>query len=218
MRCKPPWTSTATAWSLVPPAGPSPLLSSGKTVPGTTPGERTQVILSARVRAADFFRTDGQHRRNAVGAHGVKLDAAPEAPSWGQVLACSPPVPVRIQRRAAAATDTHPSPHRYTCQAWTVHDGAGCEAVRPSPAIWACRDSPAPVLMRVSVPASATAGRAASGGPRVVAGRVDARSECGVARGWRTAQQLARPIGRSVTADGSGRVGGRHPRPGKDPS
>ena len=107
-----------------------------------------------------------------MGAHGVKLDAAPEAPSWGQVLACSPLVLVRIQRRAAAATDTHPSPHRYTCQAWTVHGGAGCEAVRPSPAIWACRDSPAPVLMRASVPASATAGQAASGGPRVVAGRV----------------------------------------------
>jgi hypothetical protein len=33
MRCKPPWTSTATAWYLVSPAGPSPLLTAGKTVP-----------------------------------------------------------------------------------------------------------------------------------------------------------------------------------------
>ena len=42
-----------------------------------------------------------------MGAHGVKLDAAPDAPPWGEVLACLP-VPVRIQRRAVAATDTHP--------------------------------------------------------------------------------------------------------------
>jgi hypothetical protein len=150
MRCKPPWMSTATAWSLVFRAGPSSLLTAGKSVPGTRLAHRLPTS-SAR---------DGQHRRNAVCAHGVKLDAAPEAPSWGQVLACSPPVPVRIQRRAVAATDTHPSPHRYTCQAQTVHGGAGCEAVRASPALWARRESPVPVLMPVSVPASAITGQA----------------------------------------------------------
>jgi len=151
-----------------------------------------------------------------VGPHGVKLGAAPDAPSWGQVLACSPPVPVRIQRRAVAATDTHPSPHRYTCQAQTVHGGAGCEAVRASPADWACRGSPVPVLIRASEPAS-TAGQAASGGPRVAPRRDDAPSECGEARGWRTVQQLARPIGRSVTAGGSGRVCGRTRALGRTP-
>jgi hypothetical protein len=196
MRCKPPWTSTATAWYLN--------LSCLALTPAHGRHERTHT------RDAGFFRHDGQHRRNVVGAHGVKLDAAPDAPSWGQVLACSPPVPVRIQRRAVAATDTHPSPHRHTRQARTVHGRPGCEAVRTSPAFWACHDSPVPVP-------AATAGQAASGRPHVAAVRDDAPSECGEALGWRTAQQLARPIGRSVTAGGSS-VCGRHPRPGKDPS
>jgi len=45
MRCKPPWTSTATTWFLVSPAGPSSLLTAGMSVPETAPGERSQVIL-----------------------------------------------------------------------------------------------------------------------------------------------------------------------------
>ena len=218
MRCKPPWTSTATTWFLVSPAGPSSLLTAGMSVPRNRAGgafSGDPGPLAHRLPASSA--TDGHHRRNVVGAHGVKLGAAPDAPSWGQVLACPPPVPVRIQRRAMAATDTHPSPHCHACQARKVPGGAGCEAVRSSPAV-ACRDSPVPMLMPVSVPASAVAGQAANGGPRIAAGRDDAPSECGEARGWRIAQQLARPIGRSVTAGGSGRVCGRHPRPGKDPS
>jgi hypothetical protein len=140
--------------------------------------------------------TDGQLRRNAVGTHGVKLDAAPDAPPWGEVLECLPPVPVRTQRRAVAATDIHPPPHRHTRQARTVLGRAGCETARTSPAVWACR-----------------------GSRRVMsAGRDGVPAGCETARGWRIAQQVARPIGRSVTAGGSDRTCGRHPRPGKDPS
>jgi hypothetical protein len=67
--------------------------------------------------------TVGQLRRNAVAVHGVKLGAAPDAPPWGEVLACLPPVPVRIQRRAVAARDIHLPPHHHTCQARSVHGG-----------------------------------------------------------------------------------------------
>jgi hypothetical protein len=128
----------------------------GRASPGH-PGRRANGLPASSA-------TDGQHRRNAVGAHGVKLDAAPDAPSWGPVLACSPPVPVRIQRRAAAATDIHPSPHRYTGQVQAAAGGPGCDAVRPSPAVWACRDFLVPVLTRGSAPASRTTGQAASEG------------------------------------------------------
>jgi hypothetical protein len=58
-----------------------------------------------------------------VAVHGVKLDAAPDAPPWGEVLACLPPVPVRNQRRAVAARDIHLPPHHHTCQARSVYGG-----------------------------------------------------------------------------------------------
>jgi len=152
-----------------------------------------------------------------VGAHGVKLDAAPDAPSWGQVLACSPPVLVRIQRRAVAATDTHPSPHRYTRQAQTVYDGAGCEAVRASPAFWACRDSSLPVLTPMSVPASATAGQARTADRAWWPARrrtVGMRGSAGMADSTTTG-----PADRPERDSGWQRPSLRpHPRPGKDPS
>ena len=184
MRCKPPCTSTATAWSLVAPAACSPLHMAGKSEPRTAPGERNQVMLGRSPMACRLRpRLTDQHRRNAVGAHGVKLDAAPDAPPWGEVLACLP-VPVRIQRRAVAATDTHPPPHRHTRQARTVRGGAGCEKVRTRPAVWACRDSPlsALVLVPASAPVLATATRAANGGPRMSAGREIVPAGCGTAR------------------------------------
>ncbi len=162
----------------------------------------------ARARAAGFFTTDGQLRRNAVRTHGVKLDAAPDAPPWGEVLDCPPPVPDRNQRRAVAATDFHPSPYRHTRQARTVRGGGRCEAARTRPAVWACRSSPASLLVsagRDSIPASCRTARCRTAG-------------CKTARGWRIAQQLARPIGRSVTAGGRDRICGRRPCPGKDPS
>jgi hypothetical protein len=160
--------------------------------------------------------TAGQLRRNAVGALGVKLVAAPDAPPWGEVLACLPPVPSRIQRRTVAATDIHPTPHCHARQARTVRGGTGCETVRIRPAVWADRRTSAwvPVLAQVLV----TGTQAANGGPRAAAGQSRIPVTCGAVRGWRIAQQLARPIGRSVTAGGRDRICGRDPRPGKDPS
>ncbi len=207
MPCKPPWTSTATAWFPVRHAGPSTRIRPARAYPETAPGEASPGAPGPLAHGLPASpATDGPLRRNAVGAHGVKLDAAPDAPSWGEVPACSPPVPVRIQRSAAAVTDTHPSPHRHTCQARTVLGGTGCEAVQTCPAVWACRgclkSAPVPVVVALAPVVV----------PRTVAVRVP------TVRGWQTAEQLARPIGRSVIAGGNGRICGRHPRPGKDPS
>ena len=83
--------------------------------------ERTRNLVGQRLPASRV--TVGQLRRNAVAVHGVKLGAAPDAPPWGEVLACLPPVPVRIQRRAVAARDIHLPPHHHTCQARSVHGG-----------------------------------------------------------------------------------------------
>jgi hypothetical protein len=45
MPCKPPWTSTATAWSSVRLAGPSTRIRPAKAYPDTTPRERSQEFL-----------------------------------------------------------------------------------------------------------------------------------------------------------------------------
>ena len=152
--------------------------------------------------------TDGQLRRNAVGALGVKLDAAPDAPPWGKVLACSPQVPVRIQRRAGCHRNSSiPAPPHLPGAdgVWRIW----VRAVPTCPAIWSSRGCLKSVRMRVVI--------AQSGGPHVAAGG-DTPAGHGAARGWRIAEQLARPIGRVVTAGDHGRICGQRPRPGKDPS
>ena len=193
---KAPWTSTVTAWFPVYLADPLPPQGrqerTRNLAGGAFPGHPGALAHGPKASPETY----GQLRRNAVGTHGVKLDAAPDAPPWGEVLESLPPVPVRIQRRAVAATDSHPPPHRHTRQARTVLGTAGCETARTCPAVWACRGS------QQVIPA----------------GRDGVPAGCGIARGWRIAQQVARPIGRRVTEGGSGRMCGQHPRPGKDPS
>jgi hypothetical protein len=98
MRCKPPWMSSATAWLRVFPAEPQP--PRGRL-------ERTRNLVGHGLTA--YHSTKGQLRRNVVGVHGVKLDAAPDTPPWGR---CSP---VCRQLRSATSgrlwlseTFTHP--------------------------------------------------------------------------------------------------------------
>jgi hypothetical protein len=59
--------------------------------------------------------------------------------------------------------------------------------------------------------------QAAEGGPYGAAGHDQVPARYEAAWGWRTAQQAARPIGRSLTAGGSGRVRGRHSHLGRTP-
>jgi hypothetical protein len=111
MRCKPPGCR-------------QPSLASRPACRALTPARRTGAYPEpGRAAAVGSCVTVGQLRRNAVAVHGVKLGAAPDAPPWGEVLACLPPVPVRIQRRAVAARDIHLPPHHHTCQARSVHGG-----------------------------------------------------------------------------------------------
>lgn len=154
-------------------------------LPPHGPQERTRNLVGQRLSAS--CATVGQLRRNAVAVHGVKLGAAPDAPPWGKVLACLPPVPVRIQRRAVAARGIHRPPHHHTRQARSVHGGG-----KPHLAV------------SVLVPALGLASRGARCEWKASRKRPDG---AGHGAGWRIAQlQVARPIGRSVTAGGSDRV------------
>ena len=216
-----------------------------------------------------------------MGSYGVKLGAAPDAPRWGQVLACLPQVRsassggLRLSR-----TFTHPltatPARRGRC---TVEQGV--RQLPPRPAIrssWltlATEPGLAPALAAAGVAGPSCSRRrcwqkrcfatalfrdsvaghsgvwdtgadstgvystgvcrtgvcrtgadnsglatndAGCGGRTVrgAAGRdIPARYEA--AWGWRTAQQVARPVGRSLTAGGDGRVYGRHPHLGRTP-
>jgi len=217
MRCKPPGCrQSQPGFRALLPNLTS--LTGGRTVPETSPGGAIsgQPGPLAHGRSASPG-TAGQLRRNAVGALGVKLVAAPDAPPWGRGarLFCRQSLP-RTQRRAVAATDIHPPPHRHARQARTVRGGTGCETVRTRPAVWADHSTSAtePVLVQVLIAVT----QASNGGPRAAAGQSRTPVRCGAVRGWRIAQQLARPNGRSVTAGGRDRACGRHSRPGKDPS
>jgi hypothetical protein len=100
--------------------------------------------------------TVGQLRRNAVGAHGVKLGAAPDAPPWGKVLACLPPVPVRTQRRAVAARDIPPTPASPHPPGAAGARRSGVQNGADYPAVRTLRGLPALVLvpaLGVTVPA-----------------------------------------------------------------
>jgi hypothetical protein len=152
--------------------------------------------------------TVGQLRRNAVGAHGVKLGAAPDAPPWGKVLACLPPVPVRTQRRAVAARDIHPPQHRHTHQARPVRGGAGCKTERTFPAVRTLRGLPAPVLvpaLGVTVPAGGRdGGHSWSSGATWMTGmtRIAANGCLGVAYAAHAAQTTTAAIANCITSSG----------------
>jgi hypothetical protein len=163
--------------------------------PARRPGAYPETGL-ARLLAS--CATVGQLRRNAVAVHGVKLGAAPDAPPWGEVLACLPPVPVRNQRRAVAARDIHP-PHHHTCQARSVHGGG-----KP--------DFPVSVL----VPALGLAGRGTYcewKAARYIAGRR------GTWRGTANSTTSSGPANWPEHDSGWQRPNLHvNPRPGKDPS
>lgn len=244
MQRNPPNISTAAARFRVVAPGFPVRSGSAYGCPGTSQRECPKVTPQVNLGCSytgppACLATNRPVRRNAMGACGVKLDAAPDTPRWGKVLICLPPVPVRIQRSsAAAATDTHPPLHRHTRQARPVHGGPGCPVVQACAAVRACRGSyppatalglaPGPAMSPGEVPrlpaqsrrttGLATMAQAAEGGPPGPAGRNCAPADNGAAWGWRIAQQVARRISRSLIAGSNGRVSGRHPQLWKDPS
>ncbi len=80
--------------------------------------------------------------RNALGALGVKLGAALDAPPWGQVFARSPSVRLYGWSRSALPTGIHSSLDFRPCQEWNERGpvwsqgprGASC----PGPLRWVC--------------------------------------------------------------------------------
>ena len=137
MQCKPPWMSSATAWLRVFPAEPQP--SRGRR-------ERTRNLVELGLSA--YHSTEGQLRRNVVGVHGVKLDAAPDTPPWGR---CSP---VCRQLRSASSgglwlseTSTHPRTATPARRGRCAADLRGAQRGGAVPIPRACRGLPASVLL-----------------------------------------------------------------------
>ena len=105
MACKPPWTSTADARprsSAQPPADAA--VPEGMSRPG-------RAVSGRRRRGCP----GGHSQRNAVGHLGVKLGAAPDAPSSGQVLVRTLSDLLPSARRRAISTFICPSRESLVC-------------------------------------------------------------------------------------------------------
>ena len=142
MACKPPWTSTAKARPGYPRQTASRHADVGASVPGNP--LRLRLARSRQVEAplstpsAPRGRRQrnavGRCRRNAAGHHGVKLDAAPDAPHWGEVLVRTPTDQLVSARRRAISTFICPSRESQICLALAkdLGDKDTC-GQRPSP-------------------------------------------------------------------------------------
>ena len=153
-------------------------------------------------------------RGNAVGSPSVKVGAAPDTPSWGQVLARHL-LRDRLDRRAVSVTLRQLSgPLPPLC----IHEsrsgrggpGAGGRSRRATPAVWARSETPAPAVESGLVlwpPAGIGSGHVA---------QADAPEATVKARQIR--QYLVRLISPGRDTGSNGRRRGRRPLPGKDPS
>lgn len=112
MACKPPWTSTAKARPGSPRQTDSRHAAAGASLPGNGPApllvrsRQVEVPLSApsALRGCHQRNAVGRCRRNAAGHGGVKLNAAPDAPHWGEVLVRTPSDQFVSARRRAIST------------------------------------------------------------------------------------------------------------------
>jgi hypothetical protein len=153
-------------------------------------------------------------RGNAVGSPSVKVGAAPDTPSWGQVLARHLPRD-RLDRRAGSVTlrqlsGSLPPLRIHEPRSRRGDPGAGGRSRRATPAVWARSETPAPAVesgLVLRSPAGIGSGHVA---------QADARNATVKARQRR--QYLVRLISPGRDTGSNGRRRGRRPLPGKDPS
>lgn len=153
-------------------------------------------------------------RGNAVGSPSVKVGAAPDTPSWGQVLARHL-LRDRLDRRAGSVTlhqlsGSSPPLRIHETRGGRGGPGAGGKSRRATPAVWARSKPPAPGVesgLTLWSPPGRGSGNEA---------RTDARSAAVEAQQiW---QYLVRLISPGRDTGSNGRRRGRRPLPGKDPS
>jgi hypothetical protein len=182
--------------------------------PGRLPGCPGWVARRSRKTGQGHPRHTDRCRGNAVGSPSVKVGAAPDTPSWGQVLARHL-LRDRLDRRAESVTLRQLSgsflPLRiHESRSGRGDPGAGGRSRRATPAVWARSETPAPAVESGLVlwpPAGIGSGYVA---------QADARNTTVKARQIR--QYLVRLISPGRDTGSNGRRRGRRPLPGKDPS
>jgi hypothetical protein len=178
------------------------------------PGCPGRVARKRRKTGQGHSRHTDRCRGNAVGSPSVKVGAAPDTPSWGQVLARHL-LRDRLDRRAGSVTLRQLSgsllPLRiHESRSGRGDPGAGGRSRRATPAVWARSETPAPAVESGLVlwpPAGIGSGYVA---------QADARNTTVKARQIR--QYLVRLISPGRDTGSNGRRRGRRPLPGKDPS
>jgi len=149
-----------------------------------------------------------------VGSPSVKVGAAPDTPSWGQVLARHL-LRDRLDRRAGSVTlrqlsGSSPPLRIHETRGGCGEPGAGGKSRRATPAVWARLKLPAPGVESGLIlwsPAGIGSGNEA---------QADARPA--TVKAQRIRQYLARLISPGRDTGSNGRRRGRRPLPGKDPS
>jgi hypothetical protein len=186
----------------------------GHRPPGRQPRLPWKVARKRRKIGRGHPRHTDQCRGNAVGSHSVKVGAAPDTPSWGQVLARHL-LRDRLDRRAVSVTlrqlsGSLPPLRIHESRNGCGDPGAGGRSRRATPAVWARSETPAPAVESGLVlwpPAGIGSGHVA---------QADARNATAKARQIR--QYLVRLISPGRDTGSNGRRRGRRPLPGKDPS
>ena len=180
----------------------------------TWPSCPGRVARSCRKTGQGHSRHTDRCQGNAVGSPSVKVGAAPDTPSWGQVLARHL-LRDRLDRRAGSVTlrqlsGSLPPLRIHESRSGRGGPGAGGRSRRATPAVWARSETPAPAVESGLVlwpPAGIGAGHVA---------QADAPDATVEARQKR--QYLVRLISPGRDTGSNGRRRGRRPLPGKDPS
>jgi hypothetical protein len=186
----------------------------GHRPPGRLPGCPGRDARKRRKTGQGHPRHTDRCRGNAVGSPSVKVGAAPDTPSWGQVLARHL-LRDRLDRRAGSVTlrqlsGSLPPLRIHQSRSGCGDPGAGGRSRRATPAVWARSETPAPAVESGLVlwpPAGIGSGDVAQTG---------ARNATVKARQIR--QYLVRLISPGRDTGSNGRRRGRRPLPGKDPS
>jgi hypothetical protein len=173
-----------------------------------------RVARSCRKTGQGHSRHTDRCRGNAVGSPSVKVGAAPDTPSWGQVLARHL-LRDRLNRRAGSVTlrqlsGSSPPLRIHEMRGGCGEPGAGGKSRRATPAVWARLKLPAPGVESGLIlwsPAGIGSGNEAQ-----------ADAPPATVKAQQIRQYLARLISPGRDTGSNGRRRGRRPLPGKDPS
>ena len=180
----------------------------------TWPSCPGRVARSCRKTGQGHSRHTDRCQGNAVGSPSVKVGAAPDTPSWGQVLARHL-LRDRLDRRAGSVTLRQLSGSSLPLR---IHEtrggcggpGAGGKSRRATPAVWACSTPSAPGVESGLILWS-PAGRGPGNEAQADAWSATVKAQ----QMWQYLVRLMSP-GRDTGSNGRRR--GRRPLPGKDPS